>query len=281
MYGRLKKRGVKVAPGVSAGVDEFTESQSSVTRTKGRLHRPNHHGDDDNDKKGLCTAVQCLLGVACVVITVLCVSFRWFLLHSANNDLGRIVEVPVPDVVVKAEQAFLRAEAVAETWIRGYEPGMQNVIQMEPPVVVDPSADGKPKPTSTVVHSTLVLYNSREVLLIVDDDSKVEDKKTLTAGLCRWAPEAGQIEGVKSGTWVPMQHHYKTEPQGTIARNAVHLCPIPTTAFRKLERSVPGPKGRVCIPFEVRFKKGIGSAGVSQCTRTFDGRTYTCGRVLC
>ena len=75
----------------------------------------------------------------------------------------------------------------------------------------------------------------------------------------------------------------KKKPSNKLNKNAnaVHLCPIPTTAFRKLERSVPGPKGRVCIPFEVRFKKGIGSAGVSQCTRTFDGRTYTCGRVLC
>ena len=289
----LKKRGAKVGPrprltGIAVDrADEVSSSGSAVT--KGRSPRTSRERNTGRS----CTPRRFILVMCGLIGAASCIAFAYAVLQStiapsatsddsataaaaalASSALGGMDSAQllrkVPNVVSRAEQAIwkaeealLKAEAAAETWIRGYEPGLQNVVEMEPPVVVDPDDQGRQGPTSTAVHSVMVLYHSREVLLIVDDDSKVEFKKALTSGFCRWAPQAGEIEGITAGTWIPMRHHYKTEAQGALARNAVHLCPIPSAAFTKLRQSRPGPKGRVCIPFDVRFKKGDEVKGVS------------------
>ena len=150
---RLKKRG-RVGP-ADVDVELAPQSKRSPTDQQSDRHL---HGSMESASR--CSSMRristlCFLLFSCALVAALFVVLRRKVLYSTStsSELGsqklrrstggndRSLLIPIANV----RGAIWRAEAAAESWIRGHDPGSENVIEMDPPVIVDPDVMGKAK----------------------------------------------------------------------------------------------------------------------------------------
>jgi hypothetical protein len=85
-----------------------------------------------------------------------------------------------------------------------------------------------------------LVYATKEVAIVVPDDSDIANGIELTAGMCKW----------DTGVAVPMERHYKTT--GPYKSRGLHLCPVPPNAM-KILRQAPPAGVAACVNFWMSF----------------------------
>lgn len=105
-----------------------------------------------------------------------------------------------------------------------------HVIELDGPRTVD----------GQQILEVFLVYATKEVAIVVPDDSDIANGIELTAGMCKW----------DTGVAVPMERHYKTT--GPYKSRGLHLCPVPPNAM-KILRQAPPAGVAACVNFWMSF----------------------------